>query len=91
MRELQTFIAVALLAGGPCVVSADTLLIQSVQQAAGLERPTKGDSMEQVQTRFGAPRQAYDPVGQPPIARWVYPQFTVYFEGERVIHSVANR
>ena len=91
MREQQTFLAVALLAGGACLASADTLLIQSVQQAAGLERPAKGDSMEQVQTRFGAPRQGYDPVGQPPLVRWVYPQFTVYFEGARVIHSVANR
>ena len=91
MRKHQTFLAVALLACGACLASADTLLIQSVQQAAGLERPAKGESMEQVQTRFGTPRQAFDPVGQPPIVRWVYPQFTVYFEGERVIHSVANR
>lgn len=91
MRTQTTFFAVALLTGGLGSASADTLLIQSVRQAAGLERPAKGDSMEQVQTRFGAPQQAYNPVGQPPIARWFYPQFTVYFEGDRVIHCVATR
>jgi hypothetical protein len=30
-------------------------------------------------------------VGEPPISRWVYPQFVVYFEGSYVIHAVARR
>jgi len=27
-------------------------------------------------------------VGKPPISRWEYPGFVVYFEHEHVIHSV---
>jgi hypothetical protein len=30
-------------------------------------------------------------VGQPPIARWVYPSFVVYFERNLVIHAVATQ
>ena len=91
MRRPQAFFAAAFLAGSVAPTQADTLLIQSVQQAAALERPAKGASMAQVQTRFGAPQQAHAPVGQPAITRWAYPRFTVYFEGDRVIHTVANR
>jgi hypothetical protein len=29
-------------------------------------------------------------VGDPPITRWVYDRFTVYFENDRVIHSVVH-
>jgi hypothetical protein len=30
-------------------------------------------------------------VGQPPITRWVFPTFVVYFEYQHVIHAVATR
>jgi hypothetical protein len=30
------------------------------------------------------------PVGQPPIERWEYPGFIVYFEYRNVLHSVAE-
>ncbi len=41
--------------------------------------------MAQVEARFGAPSSRMDPRGGqkrqwPTINRWVYPQFTVYFE-----------
>jgi hypothetical protein len=29
-------------------------------------------------------------VEQPPITRWDYPAFSVYFEHDRVIHAVAR-
>ena len=31
----------------------------------------------------------YATVGQPPITRWDYPHFSVFFEKDRVIHAVA--
>lgn len=55
--------------------------------AAG--RPSRGMSMEKVEATYGAPTRKVAPVGQPPIERWEYPSFTVYFEFSRVIHSVA--
>lgn len=51
--------------------------------------PSRGMSMAHVEARFGAPSQRYAAVGQPPITRWVYPSFVVYFEYSHVVHAVA--
>jgi hypothetical protein len=50
--------------------------------------PTRGMTMDQVAGKFGAPATKVPAVGQPPISRWEYPGFVVYFEHEHVIHSV---
>ena len=55
------------------------------------ELPTRGTSMAQVEARFGAPAERFGAVGQPPITRWVYPSFVVYFEYQHVVHAVAVR
>lgn len=52
--------------------------------------PGRGVSMSQVEKHFGQPREKAAPVGQPPITRWIYSDYTVYFEYEYVIHSVRN-
>jgi len=52
--------------------------------------PKRGLSMQEVETQFGAPKQEIPSVGIPPITRWVYPDFTVYFEFSYVIHAVPN-
>ncbi|MCW5579885.1 MAG: hypothetical protein KIS72_00870, partial [Luteimonas sp.] len=58
--------------------------------------PARGQSTAQVEARFGAPAQKLEPRGGqkrqwPTINRWVYPQFTVYFERDRVIDAVLNQ
>jgi hypothetical protein len=58
---------------------------------AELTAPGRGLSMAQVESRYGTPTQKVSPVGNPPIARWVYPTFVVYFEGHHVIHAVATQ
>jgi hypothetical protein len=55
---------------------------------SGVAAPTRGMTMGQVANRFGAPAAKIPPVGKPPISRWKYPGFEVYFERELVIHSV---
>jgi hypothetical protein len=50
--------------------------------------PGRGMTKDQVESRFGAPPEKIQPVGEPPISRWIYPTFTVYFEYDRVIHAV---
>ena len=50
--------------------------------------PGAGMSMAQVRARFGAPLAVRGPVGKPPITRWNYAGFTVYFEHSHVVHSV---
>ncbi|HET8700899.1 MAG TPA: hypothetical protein VFL97_04440 [Nitrococcus sp.] len=53
-----------------------------------LVTPVRGATMDHVRQRFGMPVQILPAVGEPPITRWVYPQFIVYFERHWVIHSV---
>ncbi|MFZ1625507.1 MAG: phosphodiesterase [Gammaproteobacteria bacterium] len=81
-------LAVSLALAGPAI--ADTLLIESVDSAAATatERPTRGLSMDSVEARWGAPVNRSAPVGKPPITRWEYPSFVVYFEYQHVIDAV---
>lgn len=72
--------------GGSAI--ADTLLIESVESAATVARPAHGTTMDGVLQKFGEPQQRLGPVGEPPITHWVYADFVVYFEHDRVIHSV---
>jgi hypothetical protein len=71
---------------------ADVLLIDGVEsdaQSANL-RPARGMTMERVEARFGQPTDKHAAVGDPPITRWDYPGFVVYFEYQHVIHAVAR-
>jgi hypothetical protein len=81
------------LALGSVTVRADTLLIDgiAVDQQSASARPKAGTTMAGVEASHGAPSQRHGAVGQPPITRWDYPGFSVYFEHEVVIHSVARR
>lgn len=61
--------------------------------AAGM--PGRGLSMTQVERRYGAPLEKLPTAGgdaprHPPINRWRYQGYTVYFERSRVIHSVRD-
>jgi hypothetical protein len=72
---------------------ADTLLLDGIDtdaQTASM-RPKSGMSMDSVEARYGAPAQRHSAVGEPPITRWDYPDFSVYFERQLVIHAVARR
>ena len=50
--------------------------------------PGRGANMQSVEARYGAPAARRGPIGKPPITRWDYPGFVVFFEYEHVIHSV---
>lgn len=52
------------------------------------ERPQRGMTQAAVEARFGAPQGREAPVGEPPISRWIYPEYTVYFEHQYVLHAV---
>ena len=96
--KIAILVAATLAAGllVPRLAAADTLLINRVQQEAGQPVPTRGMSMDQVRARFGEPVSVAGPVGgdrpqHPPITRWNYAEFSVYFERSLVIDSVINR
>ena len=89
---LTRTLALMLTAAAPTAIG-DVLLIESVQTSAqtASERPARGTSMARVEARFGAPHAKRPAIGEPPITRWDYPSFSVYFEHEHVIHAVARR
>jgi hypothetical protein len=77
---------------------ADTLLVERVQAEPSQALPARGQSMSQVETKFGAPQHKKAPIAgpndtkhNPPITRWVYPSFSVYFEHSHVVDAVANK
>jgi hypothetical protein len=47
--------------------------------------------MSAVQSRYGEPVTRHAAVGLPPITRWDYAQFAVYFENDHVLHAVIVR
>lgn len=55
-----------------------------------VQLPGRGMAMENVQSRFGEATETFSAVGEPPITKWVYKNFTVYFESQFVIHAVVN-
>jgi hypothetical protein len=59
-------------------------------RASDLPRPSGGMTMHAVEAKFGAPQQRHAAVGEPPISRWDYQGFTVFFERDRVIHAVVD-
>ena len=72
---------------------ADRLLIDGLEAASrsAPERPQRGMSKEAVERRFGSPQARVPAVGQPPISRWEYAEFIVYFEHDLVLHSALRR
>ena len=76
---LRQFIACSLLLDG----------IDLAQTTSHL-RPARGTTIERVQAEFGAPALELGTVGEPPITRWEYPGFAVYFEHNLVIHAIAT-
>jgi hypothetical protein len=90
---MRTRTLVALWCGLAVVTTAaaETIVIDGQVQLreSAVDRPKRGLSMSEVETRFGAPAERHPTVGQPPITRWDYATFSVFFEHDRVIHSVA--
>ena len=83
------FAAGASLAG---LAQADIVAVDNgiaVKESDGIA-PARGMTMSQVASKFGAPATKVPAVGNPPISRWEYPGFVVYFERDHVIHSVVS-
>ena len=86
MPILRILLLLALGAAGPAL--AETLSTDTGNPAAAADRPHRGSTMTQVESQYGAPSNRHAAVGNPPITRWDYPQFSVYFENDRVLHAV---
>ncbi len=72
----------------PLAASADVLIIDEVRQVERMDVPVNGLSKAEVETKFGAPDERHAAVGDPPISRWDYPEWSVYFEYDLVLFTV---
>ncbi|MGH8372171.1 MAG: hypothetical protein ACRETO_05510 [Gammaproteobacteria bacterium] len=68
----------------------------SDSDSSGMALPSRGMDMANVEHIYGAPLEKLAPVPvkgtrtHPPITRWVYPTFVVYFEYNHVVHAVTK-
>jgi hypothetical protein len=72
-------------------LAADVLLIEEVRQAERMALPSNGMKQTEVRERFGAPVQTDPPVGDPPITRWDYEGWSVFFEYDLVLFTVLHK
>jgi hypothetical protein len=86
--ELSAVLAVVL-AG---TAQAETIALddQVMVRESDIARPSRGMTMHAVQAKFGTPQERHEAVGEPPISRWDYHGFRVFFEKDRVIHAVVD-
>lgn len=92
---MKTWLIAALscAAAATVVAHAETIVIDDQVQLrpSSVDKPAAGSSMQAVESRFGAPTARHAAVGNPPISRWDYPGFAVFFEHNLVIHAVATQ
>ncbi|HTW37091.1 MAG TPA: hypothetical protein VMD49_00815 [Steroidobacteraceae bacterium] len=97
VRAIVSFGCAALAAGLCAVLVASRTLAETIivndkvtVRESNVARPKRGMRMPQVERQFGAPATRHPAVGKPPITRWDYPEFSVFFEHDIVIHSVVT-
>jgi hypothetical protein len=88
-KSMSVFILSSLLLTGVAV--ADTLIMDGVQPQDENLYPLKGSAKSSVVASLGEPVSQTQAVGDPPITSWEYGSFVVYFEYDRVLHTVAKR
>ena len=91
MAKLRTAALIALFLASLGTARADTLRMDNMSAGSSDARPVRGMTQASVESKFGSPVTVRAPVGDPPITRWEYKDFVVFFEYDRVIHSVIRR
>jgi len=91
MTKLRVLTVFALFFGAFGTSTADTLEMEGVAPDAKTAGPTRGMTAANVESRYGAPDAKEAAIGDPPISRWEYKDFVVFFEYDRVIHAVVKR
>jgi hypothetical protein len=63
----------------------------TTQGDASVSRPKNSQTKEEVAAKFGEPLKKVAAIGEPPISRWEYGKFNVFFEDNLVIHTVLKK
>lgn len=74
---------------GPLVHADELEMTGTPASEVTANRPARGMTMQKVEAAYGTPASRVPAVGNPPISRWEYPGFVVFFEHDHVIHTVA--
>lgn len=76
----------------PLAASSQAIKVPIGQQgqSQSIAKPALGMTMPAVKAQFGSPVTQSPARGEPPIIRWEYNDFVVYFESDVVIHSVTK-
>lgn len=91
MTKLRILTVLAFLFGAVGLSAAETLQMDGTEPGSSASRPSRGETTASVESKFGAPATKRAAVGDPPISRWEYKEFVVFFEYDRVIHAVVKR
>jgi len=91
MIKLRIVSAIALLVALGSLASAQTVSIDGAMSRSDDARPSRGMTQASVESEYGSPASVNSPVGDPPISRWEYASFVVFFEYDKVIHAVEKR
>ena len=87
-------------AGCVCLMLSGPILADELKVPVGAQgnmeiaRPDSGMSTDVVEQQYGSPIEISGPVGDlpmPPITKWRYETFSVYFEYDKVIHTVLHK
>ena len=92
MNYRALLVGTVLASGLAGIATADMVAVDHgiAVKESDVNTPSRGMTMSQVASKFGEPVSKVAAVGKPPISRWEYPGFVVYFEHEHVIHSVVS-
>lgn len=91
MLKLRIVSILALLFAVGGIANAGTLTMDGAIAGSDDGRPTRGMTQTRVESKYGQPNLVNAPVGEPPITRWEYKGFVVFFEYDKVIHAVQKR
>ncbi len=86
--SLVSIVAFAVVTSGPALGQETKDDADSMQEMMSM--PTNPMTMDKVRGEYGSPELERPAVGEPPITRWEYDGYTVYFEHQLVITSVAH-
>ena len=95
IRSVLIALSLGISLAGPA--TADVLLMEGIQSTPNVQTPRKGMNMDNVRNSYGSPAKEYPAVSttgnprHPPITRWDYQGFSVFFENDLVLHSVVRR
>jgi hypothetical protein len=90
--KIRHFVAMLIAATAAGAACAETVVIDDhvAVRDSSIARPARGSTMTAVERKFGAPLNRHPTVGAPPITRWDYAGFSVFFERDRVIDAVVT-